>query len=192
MLPGFLWDSGKHLQCIKPHSRLIAQAPSLVANLVANLVDCYTLLNMTHSQFSYEKLHVHADMLQFLHAAEEHVSAWDPVHAVVDQFERASEGFLVSLAEASRAHSLGIKTAAIDCSLGSVLECAGCMDIAEAKSLIGSDAAHPLKGQLVTIFGKLIGLRKAWCKSCVHDIQAVLVRVDAMTAALARRWSDPR
>ena len=169
------------------------------------------------------------------------------------------------------------------------------MDIAEAKSLIGSDAAHPLKGQLVPIFGKLIGLRKAWCKSSVRetgstygeesafhherldvyqlalrvirqlaaaqlvdrlsrgafrridepatsmvlniaegngrfahldhqrfleianrattklaarlelgalrgvfevaekdDIKAVLVRVDAMTAALARRWSDPR
>lgn len=187
VLPGVLWDSGKRLQCIEPHSGLVAHSPSLVANvafgglrfapavanlianLVANLVDCYTLLNMAHSLFSYEKLHVHADMLQFLHAAEEHVSAWDPVHAVVDQFERASEGFLVSMAEASRARSLGIKTAAIDCSLGSILECAGCMDIAEAKSLIGGDAAHPLKRQLVTIFGKLIGLRKTWSESCVRE-----------------------
>ena len=69
------------------------------APAVANLVDCYTLLHMTHSQFSYEQLHVHADMLQFLGEAEEHVSAWDPVHAVVDQFERASEGAWLKPAE---------------------------------------------------------------------------------------------
>ena len=43
------------------------------------------------------------------------------------------------------------------------------MDIAEAKSRIKGDGAHRLKGQLVSIFGKLIGLRKAWHKSCVRE-----------------------
>ncbi len=130
---------------------------------------------MTHSQFSYERLHVHTDMIEFLCAAEEHVSAWEPIHAVVDQFERASEGFLVSLAEASRAHALGTKTAAVDCSLGSVLECGACMDIAEVKSLLEGDVAHRLNELAER-----------------DDIKAVLVRVDAMTAALARRWSNER
>ena len=58
---------------------------------------------MAQSQFSYERLHVHADIQQFHTTTEEHVAAWDQVHAVVDQFNRASEGVLVSLAEASRA-----------------------------------------------------------------------------------------
>lgn len=127
---------------------------------------------MKHCEFSFERLHVHSDLLQFLSTAEEHVLAWDPVHAVVDQFMRASEGAVVTLAEASRAHRLGSKVAAVDCSLGSVLECAACMDVAEAKSLIASENAHPLKRQLVVIFRRLVALRKSWQNSAVRETEA--------------------
>ena len=128
---------------------------------------------MSRSQFSYERLDVHADILRFLAAAEVHVSAWDRVHAVVDHFYRASEGILLSLAEASRAHQLGAKTVAIDYSLGSVLECAGCIDIAETKGLVQGNDCRRLKEQLVVIFGKQIGLRKSWVASCVQEPRAV-------------------
>jgi four helix bundle protein len=127
---------------------------------------------MNHGEFSFERLHVHSDLLRFLSTAEEHVFAWDPVQAVVDQFTRASEGAVVTLAEASRAHQLSAKEAAVDCSLGSVLECAACMDVAEAKSLITSENAHLLKRPLVVIFKRLVALRESWRNSAVRETGA--------------------
>lgn len=46
------------------------------------------------------------------------------------------------------------------------------MDIAEAQTLIDGDDARLLKGQLVAIFGQMIGLRKSWQKSIVQETRA--------------------
>ncbi len=120
---------------------------------------------MPSSQFSYERLRVHAQMLEFITASEGIVSAWDPIHSVVDQFERASESALLNLAEASRSHRLGNKIASLEYSLGSILECASCMDVAEAKSMIDRNDTLLLKRALTSIFRQLIGLRNSWQES---------------------------
>ena len=52
---------------------------------------------MSATGLSYQNLRVYEDMVQFIAAAEQHVSTWDRAHAVVDHFYRASEGSLVCL-----------------------------------------------------------------------------------------------
>ena len=126
-------------------------------------------MTTAHNRFSYERLHVHEDILQFLAGTNELATTWDNVHAVVDHLDRASESILVNLAEGCRAHALRAKQTAIDYSLGSVLECAACLDIAEAKRLITDQQLHHHKQELDTIFGKLVGLRKSWERAMVCE-----------------------
>lgn len=119
--------------------------------------------------FSYEKLDVYNDIMQFLVCSEHIVSAWDSIHVVVDHFERASESVLVNLGDACRARSLEAKQSVIDYSLGSVLECAACIDISGTKGRMEGMALRALKEQLHSIFIKLNGLRNSWRSGCIKE-----------------------
>ena len=123
--------------------------------------------------FSYEQLHVYQDIRLFLAEADRLISAWSSVHAVADQLDRASESILANLAEGCRAHSVKAKQAAVESSLGSVLECAACMDVADAKQLIDDRVRHLRKRDLGIIFGKLIGLRSSWNEPGVRESNSV-------------------
>lgn len=126
---------------------------------------------MTESmkRFSFQNLRVYSDLTRFLVMSEAHVSKWDRAHAIVDHFYRSSEGAVVCLAEACRHHDLATKQQAADCSAGSILECAGCVDIARAKSLCTPDATHAMKQGLGSVFRQLIALRRSWERSEVRE-----------------------
>jgi len=113
-------------------------------------------------QLNHEKLYVYREALQLLTEANELVCAWPKIHAISDHYSRASEGILLSLAEASRTERTGLKQTAMDCSLGSMLECAACFDIAIVKGIMDSVPARTLKQRLATIYRMTVSLRKSW------------------------------
>jgi len=114
------------------------------------------------SRLNHEKLYVYPEILQFLAEADAHVSGWAKIHAISDHYSRASEGILLGLAEASRVSQAGLKQTAVDCGLGSMLECAACFDIAVAKGIMDTSSCKSLKQRLATVFKMTVGLKKSW------------------------------
>ena len=109
-----------------------------------------------------EKLNVYSKALAFVAAASALSAAWSKKHAVVDQFERASESLILNLADGARLRSGPSKLRALDYALGSGLECAGCLDIAKIKGFLDQRETAHEKQRLCEIIKMLFGLRKAW------------------------------
>lgn len=84
------------------------------------------------------------------------------MHAIVDHFRRASEGALVCLAEACRARKTVSRIESAGHSMGSVLECAACFDIAMCKSLVSEKRCNEVKQQLGLVFRQLYALTRSW------------------------------
>ena len=122
--------------------------------------------------FNHERLIVYQESLAFASRAAVLVETWDRKHAVSDHLARAAESIALNLAEACRADSIKIRHAAMDYSLGSLFECAACLDVARVKALVDSETELKEKKQLLAMCGKLIGLRKSWEARCMHDEQA--------------------
>jgi len=53
----------------------------------------------------------------------------------------------------------------IECSTGSALECAACLDIARIKELLSGEECYQEKHRVCEIVRMLVGLRKAWAGS---------------------------
>lgn len=113
----------------------------------------------------HEKLHVYADALAFLRTTMPLVDAWPRRHAVCDQMERAGESILANLAKAARRRRTDQGVYFIECSLGSVLECAACLDIALVKGLVSDSVVRSGKESLQRIARMEVGLRRSWSDS---------------------------
>lgn len=122
--------------------------------------------------FSHERLIVYQESLGFSSQAIALVEQWDQKHAIADHLARAAPSIVLNLAEACRADSNKARHMAMDYSLGSLFECAACLDIARVKSLLERDTERKLKRLLLGMCGKLIGLRKSWDARCVHEDSA--------------------
>ena len=118
--------------------------------------------------FAHEKLNVYQHALAFFRLADEMAAAWDPKHAITDHFPRAAESIVVNLAEASAAFS-GVKQKSLDVALGSTLECAACLDIAQVKELIDRETLALHKPSLARIFRMQMGLKKSWSRGVVRE-----------------------
>ncbi len=122
--------------------------------------------------FPHEKLAVYHKALTFTSLAATYTAQWNKRHAVVDQFDRAGESLVLNLAHGARLPAGQAKLVALDYSLGSCLECAGCLDVAEIKALLPSKSAREQKEQLSEIARMLIGLRKAWRDWAMQEDQS--------------------
>ena|SRR5437016_9268806 len=111
---------------------------------------------------AHEKLHVYGKSLAFVTSASALSAGWSKKHAVIDQLHRASESLILNLADGARLRSGPRKLTALDYALGSSLECAGCLDIAGIKGLLGNSERSHEKQRLYEIVKMLVGLRKAW------------------------------
>src|SRR5262249_3951139 len=112
--------------------------------------------------FAHQKLHVYQKAVRFAGAASALAINWGRSHAVSDHLSRASESIVYNLAEGVRLNSAAGGLRALDCSIGSTLECAACLDIAVIKKLVDAVASEREKGLLCEIVKMLIGLRKSW------------------------------
>jgi four helix bundle protein len=125
--------------------------------------------------FAHESLQVYAKALAFTGRALHWLSGWDKKHAVVDQLSRATESMVLNLAEAARQRGRPARLQSADYALGSSLECAGCLDIAGIKELLPRQECQHAKASLCEITRMLVGLRKAWDHSVLHEPSAYLL-----------------
>ena len=119
----------------------------------------------------HEKLIVHEKALLFVKTMMAMVDQWPANLAVSDQLIRACESLILNLVKAAGRSYSSMGMYNLDCSLGSALECAACLDIAYINELIDASSLNALKEALQSIVRLEIGLRKEW-DSCVHEPSA--------------------
>ncbi len=112
--------------------------------------------------FSLDKLMVYDKALASAASLARHSRSWDKRHAVTDQLLRASESVVLNLAEGARLRSAAKRQHALDYAIGSALECAACLDIAQIKEFLCQDEALEEKRPLCEVVKMLVGLRRAW------------------------------
>lgn len=120
------------------------------------------------TQFNHEKLKVYQRAVAFCADVSELAATWESKHAIGDHLPRAAESVVENLAEASAAYS-AVKESALDCAIGSALECAACLDIALAKQLNDESETDQRKAEVRQVVSMLIGLRKAWNVGAVRE-----------------------
>jgi four helix bundle protein len=118
---------------------------------------------------AHEQLHVYTKGLDFAAQALVFSTTWSKRHALVDHLSRAAESIVVNLAEAARQRGAPGRLQTLDYALGSTLECAACLDVAQIKDLFAEQQCHHEKRRLSEIVKMLIGLRKAWTDSLLKE-----------------------
>jgi four helix bundle protein len=118
--------------------------------------------------FPHEQLEVYGVALRFAALADERIATWSSSWAVHGQFDRAVESIVTNLAKAARLRDTDAGVYGIECSLGSVLECAACLDVASCRRLIEVTRMHSAKEVLRKIARMEVGLRKSW-EGCVRE-----------------------
>jgi four helix bundle protein len=119
--------------------------------------------------FSHEKLSVYQRALSFVASLEPWWTQWDTSHSFVDHLSRASRSIVLNIVESSRVHVPRRKAVRVDYAVGSTLEYAGCLDIANAKEVLDESSLMIEKEKLSEITRMLIGLRKAWKPPMVRE-----------------------
>jgi four helix bundle protein len=112
--------------------------------------------------FSLQKLQVYDRALGSVTGLAQLASSWDKRHAVVDQLLRASESVVLNIAEGARLRNSPHRQHLVDYALGSALECAACLDIAQLKHWVVSPEILPHKQGLCEVVKMLYGLRRSW------------------------------
>lgn len=123
---------------------------------------------MNNQYFPHEKLDVYALCLAFTRQASTLVDRWPSSVSVRDQLDRASESHITNLARAVRAHGTAKGIYFLECSLGSVLECAACLDVGAVKHLLKAAEMRSGKELLQSIARMEVGLRRSWLPA-VHE-----------------------
>jgi four helix bundle protein len=118
---------------------------------------------------THHKLKVYEKALALGSCAEDLSASCGRRHAIVDHFRRASESIVLNLAEGARLASGPNKAKALDYALGSSLECAACLDIAQIKGCLSPDRLRSEKEGLLEITRMLVGLRRAWLQRTLHE-----------------------
>jgi four helix bundle protein len=86
--------------------------------------------------FPHENLEVYAHAVSFAKFAAAPIDSWPAVFAVCDQMDRATESVVTNLAKAACLNKTQNRIHWLECSLGSVLECAACLDVAYRRHLV--------------------------------------------------------
>jgi four helix bundle protein len=120
-------------------------------------------------QFAHEKLSVYQKALEFFDHVQDRITSWSKQHAFVDHLMRASESILFNLAEAVRLAQPKKKALSLDYAIGSVFECAACLDIAAVKGLLQAPTVSEHKRALLELCKMMVGLRKSWTPGHVAE-----------------------
>jgi four helix bundle protein len=118
--------------------------------------------------FPHEQLDVYGVALRFAAIADELLATWPSLWAVHGQFDRAIESVVTNLVKAARLRATDAGVYSLECSLGSVLECAACLDVAFRRRLIDASRLHSAKDVLRQIARMEAGLRRSW-ERCIRE-----------------------
>jgi four helix bundle protein len=117
---------------------------------------------MNNQYFPHEKLAVYRHCLAFARDAACLIDRWPTRASVRDQLDRAVESLITNLAKAVQCRGTAQGGYLLECSLGSVLECAACLDVGVVKHLLGDAEMRSAKEQLQTVARMEVGLRRSW------------------------------
>lgn len=112
--------------------------------------------------FAHEKLDVYHESLAFADLVMPWIDLWPRTAAVCDQLSRAVESVVTVLVKAVRAQRTDQGIYYLECSLGSVLECAACLDVALLRHLIDEKQVDAAKHILQSVARMEVGLRRSW------------------------------
>jgi len=116
----------------------------------------------------HEHLKVYEKALAFVRIMTPLNDMWPPYHSVRDQMDRACESLVVNLVKAAYHQRTSQGIYHLECSVGSVLECAACLDVVSIKGLLDNVERDKTKRALLEIARMEIGLRRSWCPT-VHE-----------------------
>ena len=111
--------------------------------------------------FDHEKLFVYQESLDFVKWVDQILKQCEGRAAVKDQLDRASTSIILNLAEGNGKFAIRDRCRFLDIACGSAVECAACLDVLVAKSLLTSDLALEGKRKLNSILSKLIALKQS-------------------------------
>ena len=126
----------------------------------------------------HEKLDVYAKALDCAKLAFGITESWPADVAVRDQMERAAESMVVNLVRAARGQRTAQGVYDLECSLGSILECAACLDIAVVNGLLSDSELAQAKQQLIIVARMEVGLRNAWVPSVKESTSVYVTNTD--------------
>ena len=111
--------------------------------------------------FGHEKLKVYQKGLGFAAISSTLLDGLSRRVAACDHLDRAAESILVNIAHASSSWSPKDRIVYLGHANGSALECAGCLDVFVARSLLAPDDVGPGKALLAEIVSILITMWRA-------------------------------
>ena len=115
----------------------------------------------TSAVFDHEKLNVYQKTLEFV-AWVSHLLEHVPKSAAAyNQLDRASTSIALNIAEGTGKFTAPDRCRYYDSARGSALECAACLDVLVAKSILPSDEIGAGKELLRPIVSMLVGLIKS-------------------------------
>lgn len=110
--------------------------------------------------FGHEKLIVYQKAMSFVVMRGGLLDRLPRRVAACDHLDRAAESILVNIAHASSAWTANERIACLGRANGSALECAACLDVLVAKTLLTADEAFSGKSLLAEVVSMLIAMRK--------------------------------
>lgn len=118
-----------------------------------------------NNRIAHERLRVYHKALSFVRLIAPEVDLWPALYSVRDQIDRAMESVITNLVKAAWLQPSHQAVYHLECSLGSVFECAACIDIALIRKLIDQEIASGRKEALLEVARMEVGLRKSWSAS---------------------------
>ena len=109
-------------------------------------------------QFDHEKLNVYQTAVIFVAWSSDLLTDIPKTISVYNQFDRASTSIPLNIAEGNGKHTPTDRCRFFDIARGSALECAACLDVLVAKTIIEESLAVEGKGLLLKIVSMLVGL----------------------------------
>jgi four helix bundle protein len=110
--------------------------------------------------FDHEKLNVYQESIRFVAWSSDLLPTIPKKSSVCDQLDRASTPIPLILAEGNGKFVAPDRCKFLDSVHGSVVECAGCLDVLVAKRQIPSATAKAGRAILVPMVSMLVGLIK--------------------------------
>ncbi len=120
--------------------------------------------------FGHEKLIVYQKALEFVSLRRKLLDSVPRKVVACDHFERASESVLLNIAHASSVWAPKERIVYLGHANGSALECAACLDVFVAKSLLKIDDIHESKSMLREIVNMLVSMKNSTSNRIREDV----------------------
>jgi four helix bundle protein len=119
--------------------------------------------------FGHEKLIVYQKAMRFAVLRGALLDRLPRRVAACEHLDRAAESILINIAHASSSWSSGERIACLGHANGSTLECAACLDVLTAKTLLSTDDVYQGKSLLAEIVCMIIAMRKTAANRVCED-----------------------